>query len=222
MKICTKCKVEKDILEFHKNKSICKECRKDLAKDYYLKNKEKINNNSKEWKLTNREIIKKSNKKYYIKNKEQTKKRVKIHRKNNREKYKIYQKEYRKINKEKINKQIIIYNKKRKKIDINFRILGNLRTRIYIALKNKHKSLNTMFLTGCEIDYLMFHIQNQFTKDMNWDNYGEWHIDHIKPCAKFDLSDPKEQQKCFNYTNLQPLWAEDNLRKSDKILKVMN
>lgn len=52
---------------------------------------------------------------------------------------------------------------------------------------------------------------------MNWDNYGEWEIDHIKPCASYDLSKPKEQRKCFNYMNLQPLWAEENLRKGSKI-----
>jgi DNA/RNA endonuclease G (NUC1) len=55
---------------------------------------------------------------------------------------------------------------------------------------------------------------------MNWENYGKngWHIDHIIPCASFDLTDPKQQKNCFHYTNLQPLWAADNIRKSDKIL----
>ena len=51
---------------------------------------------------------------------------------------------------------------------------------------------------------------------MNWDNYGQWHIDHIRPCASFNLLDPIEQKICFHYTNLQPLWAEDNLKKSNK------
>lgn len=54
---------------------------------------------------------------------------------------------------------------------------------------------------------------------MTWANYGEWHIDHILPCASFNLSDYKEQQKCFHYTNLQPLWAVDNYKKHDKIIK---
>lgn len=73
-----------------------------------------------------------------------------------------------------------------------------------------------MFLIGCEIDYLLYHIQEQFNPGMTWDNYGDWHIDHIKPCANFDLSKPEEQRKCFNYTNLQPLWAEENLIKGKK------
>ena len=80
-----------------------------------------------------------------------------------------------------------------------------------------------MFLIGCEVDYLMYHIQEQFTKGMTWDNHGrgwygkkEWHIDHIKPCSLFDLTDPDQQRECFNFTNLQPLWAEDNRIKSNK------
>ena len=73
-----------------------------------------------------------------------------------------------------------------------------------------------MFLIGCEVDYLMFHIQNQFTKGMTWNNYGLWHIDHKRPCASFDLSKPIEQQKCFHFKNLQPLWAIGNLRKGNK------
>ena len=75
--------------------------------------------------------------------------------------------------------------------------------------------MSTMFLIGCEIDYLMYHIQCQFTKGMSWDNYGFWHIDHKLPCVKFDLSKPIEQRKCFNFKNLQPLWAIDNIKKSD-------
>ena len=62
----------------------------------------------------------------------------------------------------------------------------------------------------------MYHIQNKFTEGMLWDNYGLWHIDHIRPCSKFDLSKPKEQRKCFHYSNLQPLWAIDNIRKGSR------
>lgn len=80
-----------------------------------------------------------------------------------------------------------------------------------------------MFLTGCDIDYLMYHIQEQFTKGMSWDNHGrgnkgrkEWHIDHIRPCDSFDLRKPAQQRKCFHYSNLQPLWRDDNLTKGSK------
>ena len=110
--------------------------------------------------------------------------------------------------------------KKRRKEDLNFKLLNNLRRRINHAMKGKRTSLSTMFLIGCEIDYLIYHIQSKFKRGMSWDNYGLWHIDHKKPCASFDLSDPSEQYKCFHFSNLQPLWAIDNLRKSNKgILK---
>jgi hypothetical protein len=61
----------------------------------------------------------------------------------------------------------------------------------------------------------MQHLKDHFLPEMNWDNYGAWHIDHIRPCASFDLTDPEQQKQCFHYTNLQPLWAADNIRKAD-------
>lgn len=72
-----------------------------------------------------------------------------------------------------------------------------------------------MELVGCSIDKLKQHLESKFTEGMSWDNYGDWHVDHIKPCASFDLSDPEQQRLCFNYKNLQPLWAADNLSKGD-------
>jgi hypothetical protein len=69
---------------------------------------------------------------------------------------------------------------------------------------------------GCSIAYAYAYLEAQFAEGMSWENYGEWHIDHIRPCASFDLEDPVQQRECFHYTNLQPLWAKDNLSKSDK------
>jgi hypothetical protein len=107
-----------------------------------------------------------------------------------------------------------IYN--RRKIDIIFKLVGNLRIRINLALKGNPKDSTTLKLVGCSVDFLKQHLQSKFTKGMSWSNYGKWHVDHIRPCASFDLSKVKEQRKCFHYTNLQPLWALDNLRKKKK------
>jgi hypothetical protein len=71
-------------------------------------------------------------------------------------------------------------------------------------------------IIGCTREQLLDHISGQFQTGMTWENMGDWHIDHIRPCASFDLTDPKQQRQCFHFSNLQPLWAADNLAKSDK------
>jgi hypothetical protein len=108
------------------------------------------------------------------------------------------------------------YFKNRRKIDINFKIKQYLRTRIWEALRKNYKPIRTLILLDCSLEQLREHLQKRFTKGMTWKNYGKWHIDHIIPCARFDLRKVSEQKKCFHYTNLQPLWAIDNLRKGSK------
>lgn len=101
----------------------------------------------------------------------------------------------------------------------NRKISKRLRTRMLKALKRVKgkKSKSFKDLLGCSIKHFMEYMEKLFKEGMSWDNHGGWHIDHIIPCASFDLTDPNQQIKCFHYTNLQPLWAEDNLRKKDKI-----
>ena len=93
-----------------------------------------------------------------------------------------------------------------------------LRGRLYKALIHDQatKSAPTLKLLGSSVAYVKKHLEAQFVDGMSWDNHGEWHIDHIRPCASFDLTDPEQQKECFNYKNLQPLWAEDNLSKGDR------
>lgn len=110
-----------------------------------------------------------------------------------------------------------VYQKLRRKQDLGFRILGNLRNRIWQVLKRNSKASQTRELIGCSIPELKNWIGSQMQPGMSWENYGAWHIDHRKPCSSFDLTKPEEQKICFNYRNLQPLWAIDNLRKSDKV-----
>lgn len=75
-----------------------------------------------------------------------------------------------------------------------------------------------MALVGCNIEEFKKYLESMFVDGMDWGNYGLWHIDHIIPCISFDLSNEQEQRKCFHYTNMQPLWAKDNLIKSSKII----
>lgn len=92
------------------------------------------------------------------------------------------------------------------------RIMG----RIWCALKNQKVNERGHFgLIGCSVEELKTHLEKQFQPGMTFENYGAWHVDHIRPCASFDLQDPKQAAECFNWRNLQPLWAADNIRKSD-------
>jgi len=82
---------------------------------------------------------------------------------------------------------------------------------------NKYiKSGSTLDLLNCTVEYLKLHLSSQFKEGMTWDNHGEWHIDHIRPCCSFDLSIEANQYICFNYSNLQPLWREDNWSKGGR------
>ena len=134
----------------------------------------------------------------------------------NRIKKSIIMKEYRKVNRIKLSNYQKEYVKNRLKIDINFKLKHYLRVRISQVLKGNPKIETTMKLVGCSLENLKKHLKSQFTSGMSFSNYGKWHIDHIKPCASFDLNKVSEQKKCFHYTNLQPLWALDNAIKGSR------
>lgn len=107
------------------------------------------------------------------------------------------------------------YQRNRRAIDPEFKVRCALRGRIGAAIRARgtKKHATSSELIGCSIPELRRHIEGLWLEGMTWDNYGDWHIDHIKPCAKFDLLDPEQQRACFHYSNLQPLWAIDNLKK---------
>lgn len=206
---------------------------KKYRKKYYDKNKLEINNYKKEYYYKNKLKINERCRKYYKKNKLKINQQRKKYRKKNAEKIKAYDK-FRNIrDKDKRskcrmkyyykNKKIIIiknskYASKRRKKDLNFKLLINLRRRILLALKGKSKSDNTMNLLGVKnVEFVWAYLEKQFKPGMTKENHGKWHIDHIIPCSSFDLTKPEEQAKCFHYTNLQPLWARENLSKGNRI-----
>jgi hypothetical protein len=137
----------------------------------------------------------------------------------NIDKVKIYRRELAKKHKERIKNEM--YQKYHN--DINYRILKIMRVRLHEVLYYKIKKYDkTIKLLGCSVNEFKEHIEKQFKPGMSWDNYGlyTWHIDHIIPCSSFDLTKEEEQRKCFHYTNLQPLWANENLKKWKKVLAV--
>ena len=127
-------------------------------------------------------------------------------------------KKYYSENHDKVVKCNTEYQNKRSATDPIFKLEKNLRCRLYHALRSQavKKSTKTFDLVGCSVDNLWFWLESRFQPGMTRENYGEWHVDHIKAVANFDLEDEEEQKKCFHYTNLQPLWAEDNLKKGTK------
>jgi hypothetical protein len=136
----------------------------------------------------------------------------------NKEHRRAYKKEYNQREKDKINTYARKYSKKKRATDPAWKLKANLRARLYKLFSGRNKSKSTQELTGCDIDFLMSYIESKFKSGMSWQNYGDWHIDHIKPCSTFDLTDPKQQEECFHYTNLQPLWAEENWKKNNRIV----
>jgi len=206
-KICSKCKQTKELNQFNKDKTRknglrywCKNC----VKEYHYKNYRE-----------NLEKYEEKSRRYYQENKERSQKKHQLHKeKDNERSRKYYQK-----NKEKINEQHKAHWNHKYETDTNFRIRVNLRSRVRLVLKGISKSKSTIELLGCSIEQLRQHLESLFKSGMSWFNYGKWHIDHIRPCASFDLRQPSEQRKCFHYTNLQPLWAKENLRKGKQIRK---
>ncbi|WP_217597848.1 hypothetical protein [Cohnella sp. GbtcB17] len=100
--------------------------------------------------------------------------------------------------------------------DPAFLLTKRLRCRIWYALNGAKKQKSTIELLGCSPEQARKHIENLFKFGMSWENYGDWHIDHIRPCSSFDLTDPDQQKQCFHFTNLQPLWSAENLSKGSK------
>ena len=88
-----------------------------------------------------------------------------------------------------------------------------------MAIKKQwgEKAEKTMELVACSVVEIMEHLESQFDETMSWENRGRdgWHVDHIRPCMSFDLTDPEQQKTAFNWRNLQPLWGSENISKSD-------
>jgi hypothetical protein len=146
-----------------------------------------------------------------------------------REKILEYNRKWREAHQEEMRQYYIEYYRSNKKQirsrfyrrydnDIGFQISMTLRIRLANAVTNGRgkKSANTMELVGCTLPELMAYLGARFKPGMTWENHGKWHIDHIRPCASFDLADPEQQRECFHYANLQPLWGSENLSKGAK------
>jgi hypothetical protein len=180
------------------------------AADRYESKGEEIRAVRQKFRNENPEIIRQEKARHYQKHRASILKRAKKYREKNSEKIRTW----RKTNRDYLRRHQL----NRRKTDSAFRLLDNLRGRLRAALKGRCKSASTQQLIGCSISELHAHIEKQFRPGMTWENYGPvWHIDHARPCKAFNLSSPIEQRKCFNFRNLQPLFAKENLQKNASI-----
>lgn len=196
-KKCNKCKIIQPYEEFPKDKTrpdgLQCQC-KSCIKKYREENKDKISAQRRQYRRLNQEAFAKIDAENYIKRRD------------------------------KILKNKTIYNRNKRRTDPMYKLKSNLRTRCGAAIRAAkiNKSSGTLNLLGCTPEVLKIYLEAKFTDGMSWDNQGNWHIDHIRPCASFDLTDPEQQKQCFHYTNLQPLWASDNIRKGAKWVHPVN
>ena len=207
-KACGKCKVEKPLEMFSKAKDglqgYCKVCSNATYALYYEAHKEQLAA---------------SDKVYYEAHKEQKAERAKLYREGHKEQRAANGKRYRENHKEEVAAYNNSYHKQRKLTDLQFKLKVNLRTRLYMALKGNAKAGSAVRDLGCSMEAFRLYLESHFQPGMTWENWGikGWHIDHIKPLSSFDLTDRAQFLIACHYTNLQPLWAKDNLSKSDKV-----
>lgn len=188
VKTCPICNIEKEIVEFSDVKSSrCIKCNVTYMKEYYEKNKKRISEQKKHYRKNNSEKIKKQKKKYYLENKD------------------------------KINEYKRRWESNKRKTDILFRLKQSVRHRIntIISRTNMVKSKSSFDLVGIDVLELKQYLESKFIDGMSWDNYGVWHIDHVIPLSS--AKNEEELYKLCHYTNLQPLWGEENLKKGNKL-----
>jgi len=189
VKTCTRCDKEKPCDKFPNKKRTCRDCQNEMCRNYKRRNKEKISEYNKKYKSAFAEDISE------------------------------YNHNYSKNNRATIQKRHTAYLKNRRNTNPEYKMACMIRKRIYTAFNSQNTNTDrhtSQDLLGCDYTFLKEWLESQFIKEMTYENHGKvWHIDHVIPCARFDLSNEEEQYRCANWTNLQPKLAIDNLSKGD-------
>lgn len=200
-KACSKCLEVKSLGEFHKHKrslygraAQCKMCKKEYRANYYQRNREFCLGQAKDYYEKNKDVIT------------------------------AYKKDYSEKNKESIAKYKCGWIRDHRRNDPTFRLLANMRTRMWNSLKGNIKNSQTLDYVGKNSEELMAYLEVKFTKGMTRENYGKWELDHIRPLSSFPFNEheagsqefEKLLHEAWSFKNLQPLWAKDNLIKGDK------
>jgi len=190
--------------------------RKKYLAEWREKNRERLKDYSAHWHEANKHRVQEQTRKYREENKEAVLEGKRQHYYKNRERISLQQKEYAKNTRPKIREYRRAYHAIKKGDPLYF-LPERIRHRIRTVLK--YKSTKTSDLVGCTYLELKLHLESLFLPGMTWENYGYrgWHIDHIMPLKSFDLSDPNQLAKACHYTNLQPLWGVENMKKGSRV-----
>lgn len=196
-------------------------------KDYYYANREVVLERNRKYRNLHREEIRERtrlyHKRYYAEHKDEIIERTNKYNKANKKMVAIWARERRKNpeswrrTRENENR----YRNKKLLTDSGFKLNYNMSRSIRIALNRTKNGRKWQQFVGCSLLELKQHLERMFTKDMNWTNYGSyWHIDHIIPKSFFYYTSAEDEEflLCWNYTNLQPMEATANLRKSNKYI----
>lgn len=205
-RFCKFCQVEHPLTAEHwyrlEGSPRCKLAVSAKTKKRHTEKREEILAYAKKWREENKERHKENNRQWREKNVERHRENAKKWYWNNRERALAKHAEY---------------DRNRTKVDLNYRLAKNLRSRLHNAMRGGPKSTSAIRHLGCSIPELRAHLEARFTQEMNWDNYGiVWEIDHVRPLANYDLSNPEIAMQLCHYTNLQPLLVLENKRKSNK------
>jgi len=234
-KTCSKCGETLPFSCFYGDKrasdkkgSRCKGCISEYAKGHYARNKEKINARNKEYYARNSVSIIAKQKEKYEENPDKRLDAQAAYREANRDKIRVRQREHywanrerrlamAKVRRDSRKEERNLKTRQRRKSDPQYHIGMLLRERLNNCIRGLAKSGSAVRDLGCSVEKLMDHLESLFAEGMSWNNRGEWHIDHIKPLSSFDLTDREQLLEACHYTNLQPLWAKDNLSKGNKV-----
>jgi hypothetical protein len=223
------------------HRSECKTCQDAKALQWKLLNPKRArvcaNARTKEWRKRNRpkflrlsrirdkarwprrrEQVKEGKRRWRLANPELHRQRVRDRWRRYRAKYPEKARAKGRLADRKRRPQKTAYMRKKRREDINFRLASRLRTSLCLAIQGKSKGRSALDLLGCPLEDFRIYLESKFEPGMTWQNYGYrgWHIDHIMPLAIFDLSKPEHQKRAFHFSNMQPLWAVENMSKKDK------
>lgn len=222
MKVCPKCKAEKDVSEYYKNRiredGLHRECKDCMKAAYKPKTKEQADRDARNYAKRHPERVKKKFADWYHANKESY---LPInYERRKTPKAKAVSDNWRKANKDKLN---ALRRVRRKNMTPKQKAEKIVRDRFYkviVRMRQGKKFISSLLLLGCSMDQFKEHVEKQFMPGMDWDNHGngegKWNIDHITPLVKYDLTLLDEQKKAFHYSNMRPLWFNENMRRKRK------